>query len=155
MRYKLREVMITLNTIEKGTKFNTTAVKEKDSNGSDIFTHFESIRKHASLWGFNPEDILDVECEIMDNDLSIESILADQSYDNNRIDYFCCASAEDGSFNVSLIFPNIKLFFMCFPYGCDIERYWQHDIPDEYGNIKYRKGDRRNYMMRIKVKELK
>ncbi len=147
--------MITLNTIEKGTKFNTTAVKEKDSNGGDIFMHFESIREHASVWGLNPKDILDVECEIVDNDLSIESILADRSYDDNSTDYFCCASVEDDGFNVSLIFPNIKLFFMCFPYGCDIERYWQHDIPDEDGNIEHRKGDRRNYMMRIKVKELK
>lgn len=147
--------MITLNTIEKGTKFNTTAIKEKDSGGGDIFMYFESIREHASAWGLNPKDILDVECEIVDNDLSIESIMADRSYDDNCTDYFCCASEEDDGFNISLIFPNIKLFFMCFPYGCDIERYWQHDMPDKDGNIKHRKGDRRNYMMRIKVKELK
>ena len=147
--------MINIASIEPGTKFNTTAILKTNSSGILFFDRFQASREHYYVYGIkDSSEILDVECEIVDNDLDIESILRDKSYDNNQIDYFCLARVEKDGFHIGLIYPNVKVFFMCFPYGCNAERFWNHDIHDINGDIEYKKGSRRSYMMRIKVKEI-
>lgn len=144
--------MIKIESIENGTIFKTTAVVVTNSRGT-FMTHFGASREHSYVWGCKPEDIVNVECEIIENDVLVDQLMVDKNYDNNKQDYFACISVEDdGTFDVRFVEPNIKVFFMCFPYGCDIERVWQHDIKDVWTNeIKHKKGDRRNYMARLKV----
>lgn len=132
--------MIILDSIEKGTKFTIGATEEiQPRTGEHFFSHFGIVREHSHMWGRKPEDVVDVECEIVDNDLSIESLMKDENYDNNCVDYFACIYVrEDNTFNVGFIFPNIKQFFVCFPYGTNESRF-------------YTNGKRRSYMARLKV----
>ena len=145
--------MVKIDSIEPGTKFRTTAVIS-ERNGEKLFTHIGVSRIHSSIWGVDPEDIVNIECEIVDNDLSINELILDKSYDSNCIDYFCHAEIEDNCFDISMIYPNIKQFFICYPYGPDASRFWSHEITDSDGNIIHRPGDRRAYQMRLKVKEI-
>lgn len=146
--------MIKLDTIEPGTKFVTTATVEK-KNGEEVFTHIGVSRKHSSIWGVDPDKIVDIECEIVDNDLLIDDLMLDKDYDNNCVDYFCHAEIEkDGRFDIGLIYANIKVYFVCFPYGADASRFWHHTIERVDGTVEHKEGDRRAYNMRIKVRKL-
>lgn len=147
--------MITIDSVEPGTKFVTTAVLHKDSK-EPFLKHFGASRDHCYVWGCKPEDIVDVECEIVENDVLVDQLLRDKNYDNDKKEYFACISVEDdGTLDVGIVEPNIKVFFMCFPYGCDAERFWGHEIRDIYTNeIIHKVGDRRNYMVTLKVKML-
>lgn len=145
--------MIKIDSIEPGTKFCTTAVVSV-KNGEKIYRHIGVSREHSYMWGDKPEDIIDIECEIVDNDLSINELMTDESYDNNCIDYFCHAEIQEDCFDISMIYPNIKQFFMCYPYGPDASRFWSHEIKNIHGDIEHRPGDRRAYQMRLKVREV-
>lgn len=144
--------MVKIDSIEVGTKFSTTAIMHKDDK-REFLKHFGASRDHCYVWGCKPEDIVDVECEIIENDVLVDQLMRDKNYDCNQQDYFACISVEDdGTLDVGIVEPNIKVFFMCFPYGCDIERFWNHEVKDVWTHeIKHKKGDRRNYMARLKV----
>lgn len=143
--------MLTIDSIENGTKFTTTAVLNNGKQGT-FFNRFGAFREKAYIFACDPEEIVDVECEIVDNDLIIKDILSDKNYDKNCIDYFACIRPNnDGTFEFEFAGPNIKVFYASFPYGPDIERFWQNDVSIPSSGIEHKKGDRKIYFSRIKV----
>lgn len=143
--------MIKVSSISPGTRFTITAVPAESSTGEKYFTKLHVSRAYADIRGVSGNDITDIECEITDDDVSVETLLIDPCYDNNSVDYFCHAEPVKDGYELNLFFENIKLFFMRFPYGCDIERFWKHDITDMNGEILHKAGDRKSYMLRFKV----
>lgn len=148
--------MIKVSSISPGTKFTATAIPAESAIGEKYFIKFHVPRMYADIYGVNADDITDIECEIIDSDVSVDTLITDPGYDNNSVDYFCHAEPVKDGYELNLFFENIKLFFMCFPYGCDAERFWKHDITDANGEILHKVGDRKSYMLRFKVlRELK
>ena len=148
--------MIKVSSISLGTRFTVTAVPAESGTGEKYFTKLHVSRAYADIWGVSSNDITDIECEITDSDVSVDTLITDPCYDNNSVDYFCHAEPVEDGYELNLFFENIKLFFMCFPYGCDAERIWKHDITDTNGKILHKVGDRKSYMLRFKVlRELK
>ena len=147
--------MIFLPSIEIGTEFITTAVE--NYNGRGFFNNFQANRKHAYSFGTKPEDIVDVKCTIIENDVIIGELYKNPEYDSNSQDYFALAQVIDdkSGYNIGLISPNIKVYHICFPYGADVERFYDKDIHDILTDrILFHAGERRAYHLRLKVDKI-
>jgi len=134
-----------------GTSFEITCAKVKrKKEGKEIdeyiYDSFEINKDHAYLWGRKPEQIIKVKATIIEEDVLISQLYKYNSgYNCNQIDYFGWISFEDsGELKIGLIYQNIKLYFICFPYGPDAGRFWDQDLKDFKTNeIIRHAGDRK------------
>jgi hypothetical protein len=140
-----------------GTTFETTCTLQSiQKGGIPFYNNFFISRTFAkSIFGKNPEDVIDVRCTITEEDVLINDLIKDPKYDNNTCEYFAHITFEDdGTYNISLIYGNIKLYFMCFPYTPDAERFYSHEFKDLNGNIIHKIGDRKSMSVRLKVERI-
>ena len=142
----------------KGSSFVTTCTKTLNSNtGEPYYRDFGIFREYARIWGRKPEDIIDVRLTIIEEDVIVGDLYKRESgYDVNSTDYFGLIQfQDDGSLDISMIYGNIKLYFMCFPYCPDTLRFWDSDMrnPMTY-EIEHRSGDRRAMTVRLKIEEI-
>lgn len=142
-----------LNSIDPDVEFRTTATMDENSIGQ-FFRNFFIDREHAKYWGKKPENVVDVKCTIVRNDITMIGLL-DEGYDTNSIDYLAFAMVKDGGrYNIMIIEPNFKVFNCNFPGGADNELFFEpYHIHDRFENIS--KLHRRAYICRLKVEEIK
>lgn len=128
-----------------GTTFEITCTKEHN-----CYNHFQIHKDLVHMYGKKQEDVITVKCTIIEEDVIVSDLYKyGSSYDANKVDYFGWIEFEDdGTYDIGLIYPNIKLYFMCFAYGPDARRFWNHDIDN------HKKGDRRGMTVRLKIEEL-
>ena len=141
-----------------GTSFEINCAKHKHINtGELVYDSFGIVKEFASIYGRKPEQIIKVKCTIIEEDVIIKDLMYHGSpYDENSIDYFGFIDGfEKNNLNISMIYRNIKLYSICFPYGPDSQRFWEYDQKnhktDEYD---FRKGDRRAMTVRLKIEEI-
>ena len=142
----------------KGTSVETTCTKILNSNtGEPYYRDFGISHEHARIWGRKPEDVINVRLTIIEEDVIVGDLYRmDSGYDVNSTDYFGLIKfQDDGTLDISLIYGNIKLYFMCFPYCPDILRFWDAEISNPSTHeIEHRPGDRRAMTVRIKIEEI-
>ncbi len=140
-----------------GTSFEITCVKEKINNKytndfKEYYSSFEIMPRLASMWAKNQEDVITVKATIIEEDVIIKDLFNNKDYDENCVDYFGWIDFEDYNktkrYDIGLIYPNIKQYFVCFPYGADSGRFWNNDIGE------HKKGDRRGMTVRLKIEEI-
>lgn len=144
-----------------GTSFITTAVLRTNKSDKVFFTAFGIDKKHAHYYSAKPDDVVDVKCTIIEEDVIIGDKYKDKNYDPNSVDYFALITWEDNdNLDVSLISPNIKVYNICFPYVIDEHLFYNKDvIKTDYKTLKtettHRKGDRHRMTVRLKVENIK
>ena len=140
-----------INDYKIGTIFFITCTKEVNKRTNKIYyNNFEINPSLASIWGRKREDVILVKATIIEEDVLIQPLFRDQSYDVNSIDYFGHIDfKKDGTYNICMIYPNIHQYFICFPYGPDSERFYNCDFLSN--NIH--KGDRKSMTVRLKIEE--
>lgn len=151
-----------INNYKVGTSFNITCVKvNRKLSGKEtseiIYDSFEISKEHAYIWGRKPEQVIVVKATIIEEDVLMDKLYRKNSdYDCNKIDYFGWITFEDdGTYRINMIYPNIKQYFVCFPYGADAGRFWSQDIKDFNTNkIIHKAGDRRGMTVRLKIDEI-
>lgn len=146
--------MIKINDRVKGTTFTTKAIWKKDH-----YWHIGIVPELASVYGIKDiNKIKDVKCTIIEDDVEVNKLYADKNYDIKSIDYFGWVryNDEDKFWNISLIYPSLTVYHICFPYGADVTRYYNEDVHDiyNYSKILHHKGDRYAYNVRLKIEEL-
>lgn len=129
-----------------GTSFEITCSKEEHrtsgkKDGKHYYQNFGVIKKHAYIWGVNPEDVITVKATIIEEDVMCGELMRNESYDNNSIDYFGRISFNEGKMDIHFIYPNIKQYFICFPYGTDIALFDKDE-------------NRKEMNVRLKIEEL-
>ena len=104
-----------------GTSFEINCTKRQHiRTGEIIYDSFGIVENLAYMWGRKPEDIVKVKCTIIEEDVLLREKFKDDNYDDNSTDYFGLITWEDdGTLKIGLIYPNIKLYNMCFPYVID------------------------------------
>lgn len=147
-----------INDYKVGTTFEINCAKHNHSKtGEIIYDSFGIDKRFASIYGRKPEQVIKVKCTIIEEDVIIKDLMYyGSSYDTNSIDYFGFIDGfEKNDLNISIIWRNIKLYTMCFPYGPDSQRFWEFDKKN-YNTNKYefKKGDRRAMTVRLKVEEI-
>lgn len=138
-----------------GTTFEIGCVKDT-SDGGECFCDFGITPMFASVFARRPEDAIKVKGTIIEEDIIVGDIYKKgSSYDDNQTDYFAWVEFEDdGTYNIGLFQPNIKLYFMCFPNGPDVLRFWNFDSMDYHtGKYLHKRGDRRGMTVRLKFEE--
>jgi len=90
--------------LEIGLKFKTTAVMSRNGH----FNHFGINKISASLYGDKIEDIVNVECEVIE--IGYPNYKPD-----NSVQYWGFYDIKKKK--VSLIYPSWLSFYVCFPYG--------------------------------------
>ena len=140
-----------------GTSFviNCAKVKRRycgDELDEFIYDSFGIDSKHAYFWARKPEEIVKVRCTIIEEDVLINNLIKSKEYDDNCVDYFGWIDFDslEGDLTINMIYPNIKLYFVCFPYGPDLGRFWNSDSND----FSHKKGDRRGMTVRLKIEEI-
>lgn len=129
-----------------GTSFEITCSKEEHrtsgkKDGKHYYQNFGIVKEHASIWGVKPENVITVKATIIEEDVMCQKLMAGKNYDVNSIDYFGRISFEEGKIDIHIIYPNIKQYFICFPYGTDI-------------GLFDREGKRKEMNVRLKIEEL-
>ena len=132
-----------------------------ESTEQIIYDSFNICKEHASIWGRKPEDIVKVKATIIEEDVIIKNLLKrDSGYDTNQVDYFGWIDFEHNKpTRINMIYPNIKQYFVCFPYGPDVNRFWGYDsVKFDYDTgkktIDHLNGDRRGMTVRLKIEEI-
>ena len=112
-----------------GTSFITTAVLRTNKSDKVFFTAFGIDKKHAHYYSAKPDDVVDVKCTIIEEDVIIGDKYKDKNYDPNSVDYFALITWEDNdNLDISLISPNIKVYNICFPYVIDEHLFYNKDV---------------------------
>lgn len=100
--------------------------------------------------GRKPENIVKVKATIIEEDVIVCNIFKrDSGYDTNQVDYFSCIDFDHNEpTEISMIYPNVKQYFVCFSDGPDAGRFWKFDsIKLDYDTgkktIEHLAGDRR------------
>jgi len=141
-----------------GTTFEITCTKRyREDKKEFVYDSFGINKKFASIYGKNPEDVITVKCTIIEEDVIVDDLMkCNSDYDTNSLDYFAYIDGfEDNDLNISLIYANVKLYFMCFPYGPDSLRFWNYDqLDSDFETYLYHKGDRRAMTVRLKIEEV-
>lgn len=149
-----------------GYSFEIDCVKSfKRINGEPteqiIYDSFGIKKEYAYMWARNPEDIVKVKATIIEEDVIISNLFkGDSGYDTNQVDYFGWIDFEHNEpTKIGMIYPNIKLYFVCFPDGPDAARFWKHDsIKFDYDTddktIDHLACDRRGMTVRLKIEEI-
>ena len=127
------------------TSFEITCSKEENKtsgkkDGKHYYQNFGIVKKHAYMWGANPENVITVKATIIEEDVMCQKLMVDKNYDNNSIDYFGRISFDEGRISISIIYPNIKQYFICFPYGTDV-------------GLFDKDGNREEMNVRLKIEE--
>lgn len=155
-----------INDYKVGYSFEIYCTKHCRKVGGElteqiIYDSFDIKKEHAYLWGRKPEDIVKVKATIIEEDVIVGDLFKKNSdYDKNQIDYFGWIDFEhDKAVKISMIYPNIKLYFVCFPCGPDVIRFWDYDsVKFDYDNgqknIDHLAGDRRGMTVRLKIEEI-
>ena len=150
-----------INDYKIGTTFEITCTKRKHIHtGEIVYDSFGIVENLAYMWGRKPEDIIKVRCKIIEEDVLLMNKFKDKNYDENCTDYFALITWEDdGTLKIGLIYPNIKLYNMCFPYEIDKCLFYDRDFTEyDYKTfeekIVYKKGDRHRMTVRLKVEEI-
>ena len=136
-----------------GTTFDITCTKKINKDGKVSYTNFGILQKFAHIWGCKPEDVITVKMKIIEINVCIKDLFQGKTYDLNSIDYFGKINIDD-EIDISCIYPNVKLYMVCFPYGPDVDDYWDFDVYDPLTQkLKYNKGDRKSMNVRLKIEE--
>lgn len=146
-----------INDYKVGTTFEITCAKHKHLKTDEIVYDSFGIKKEfAYMWARKPEDIIKVKATIIEEDIVIKDLLNNPEYDENCIDYFGFIDGfEKNDLNISIIWRNIKLYEICFTYGADAERFFNHDqLDDDFKTYLWHKGDRRGMTVRLKIEEI-
>lgn len=145
-----------ISNYKVGTTFDTTCTLHSIKKGGvPLYINFFISRKFARSFGEKPENVIDVRCTIIEEDVIVNDLMTDPNYDANTCEYFAHVTFDDdGTYDIGLIYGNIKLYFMCFPYTPDNERFYHHDIGDCKGNIIHKVGDRKSMTVRLKVERI-
>lgn len=145
-----------INDYKKGTEFEITCVRYNHPEYGLIYKSFQINKEHANIWGEKSENVITVKAIIVDEDVIIEDLMKDKSYDDNCVDYFGLVDFNDDvTYDIGLIYPNIKQYFVCFAYGPSATRFWSFDNKDiDTGEYYHKKGDRRSMTVRLKIEEI-
>ena len=117
---------MTINDYKVGTSFEINCAKHKHiKTGEMVYDSFGIDKKFANLYGRSPEQVIRVKCTIIEEDVIIKDLMnKDSDYDENSIDYFGFIDGfEKNNLKISIIWRNIKLYAICFPYGPDSQRF--------------------------------
>lgn len=144
-----------------GTTFEITCAKIKrkfEGKESDeyVYDSFGIDKDHTYMWGRKPEQVIKVKATIIEEDVLMSKLYRhDSDYDCNKVDYFGWISFEKDELDIRMIWRNIKLYFMCFPYGPDAGRFWSQDMKDyKTYEIIHKAGDRKGMTVRLKIEEI-
>lgn len=155
-----------INDYKVGYSFEINCAKSfrkinGEPTGQIIYDSFDIMKEHAYMWVRKPEDIVKVKATIIEEDVIIGALFKrDSSYDINQVDYFGWIDFDHNEpVKISMIYPNIKQYFICFPNGPDINRFWYFDsINFDYDTgkktIEHLTGDRRGMTVRLKIEEI-
>lgn len=146
-----------INNYKVGTKFETLCASRYVREEKPFYDSFGISKEHAQYFGRKSEEIVKVECTIIEEDVIVGDLFKhDSPYDDNKVDYFAWIEfEEDGSYDIRMIYGNIKLYFICFPGGPDVCRFWSSDSYDVMKNVyNHKKGDRRGMTVRLEVKPI-
>lgn len=125
-----------------GTSFEITCTKEEHRTSGKLYYHnFGIVKVYAYIWGVKPENVIKVKATIIEEDVMCQKLMVDKNYDDNSIDYFGRISFEEGKMDILFIYPNIKQYFACFPYGTDI-------------GLFDKDGNRKAMNVRVKIEEI-
>lgn len=140
-----------------GTTFITQcATRYKNDRGEPLYDSFDINPNYAYMWGRKPDEIRTVRGTIVEEDVLVNELMsADSNYDCEQTDYFGWIEfLDDGTYDLRMVYPNVKLYFMCFPYTPDVKRFRTEDNIDVDGNVRWRKGDRVGMSVRLKIEEI-
>lgn len=139
-----------------GTSFIIPCTKFIHPTNNEVcYRDFEISKQHSKMWGRNPEDVIEVKATIIEEDIIVKELLKNSSkYDSNQIDYFGWIDFDNNELNIHMIYPNIKMYFICFPYGPDISRFWRETKDLITNKIIHNEGDRRGMTVRLKIEEI-
>ena len=146
-----------ISNYKVGTKFEILCASRYIREDKPFYDSFGISKEHAQIFGRKPEEIVAVECTIIEEDIIVGDLLKhDSPYNDNKVDYFAWIEfEEDGTYDIRMIYGNIKLYCICFPGGPDVLRFWSSDSYDVINNIyNHRKGDRRGMTVRLEVKPI-
>ena len=150
-----------INDYKVGTSFEINCAKRKHiRTGETVYDSFGIDKEHAAMYGRKPEDVVKVKCTIIEEDVRLKDKFNDKNYDENCTDYFGLITWEDdNSLRIGLIYANIKLYNMCFPYVIDECLFFDNDIKkfnyETYEEtIIHKKGDRHKMTVRLKIEEI-
>ena len=147
-----------INGYKVGTTFEINCAKHNHSKtGEIVYDSFGIDKRFASIYGRKPEQVIKVKCTIIEEDVIIKDLMYYGSpYDTNSIDYFGFIDGfEKNDLNISIIWRNIKLYTICFPYGPDSQRFWEYDQKNyDTNEYVFKRGDRRAMTVRLKVEEI-
>lgn len=118
-----------IDSYKIGTSFKIQCTKHKYNKLANIYyDSFGIIKEFASLWGRKPEEVITVKATIIEEDVLVEEKYKDETYDENSIDYFARIHfLDNGQYDISMIYPNIKQYSVCFPGGPDSGRFTLQD----------------------------
>jgi hypothetical protein len=144
-----------------GTQFEINCTKYMHPTYNVVvYRDFDISHKLAFMYGRKPEDIIKVNATIIEEDVHLRDKFNDKNYDENCTDYFGLITWEDdNSLSIGLIYANIKLYNMCFPYVIDECLFFDNDIKkfnyETYEEtIIHKKGDRHKMTVRLKIEEI-
>ena len=145
-----------IDSYKAGTTFVTQCASRHTHDGRPIYDSFDINPNYAYMWGRKPEEIRTVRGTIIQEDVLVNDLMVSKDYDQNQIDYFGWIEfLEDGTYDIRMIYPNIKLYFVCFPYTPDVKRFRKDDFIDATGKVRWRKGDRVGMSVRLRIEEIK
>lgn len=136
-----------IDNYKVGTSFEITCSKEEHKisgkkDGKHYYQNFGIVKEHAYMWGVKPENVITVKATIIKEDVMCQKLMTSKNYDVNSIDYFARIHfLDNGQYDISMIYPNIKQYFICFPYGTDI-------------GLFDREGKRKEMNVRLKIEEI-
>ena len=140
-----------------GTVFETTCATKYAKDERPFYDNFGIDAEFCWTRARKPEEIRKVKCTIIEEDVLVNELMKHGSdYDTNKVDYFGWIDfQEDGTFDIRMIYGNIKLYYMCFSSSPDTGRFYSKDsVVDIHGNYRWHAGDRRGMTVRLKVEEV-
>jgi len=147
-----------INDYKVGTTFEITCAKHYCEDKKEfVYDSFGILKEHAYMWGRKPEDVIKVKTTIIEEDVIVDDLMKyNSTYNTNSLDYFGHITGfEKNELDISLIYANIKVYFMCFPYGPDTIRFWNYDqLDDDFKTYLWHNGDRRAMTVRLKIEEI-
>jgi hypothetical protein len=121
-------------------------------NCTKHFGHYDSfgiLPELAFMWARKENEIIKVECTIVEEDIIVSDLYKDPKYNPNSLDYFAHIDFnEDGTYSTVIIYHTLNIYNMCFPNGPDAERFYKFD------GLHHKKDDRKSMTVRIKVEEI-
>ena len=140
-----------------GTIFETTCASRYVKEGCPFYDSFGISKEHTYMFARKPEEVRNVRLTIIEEDVLVNDLMRSPNYNENQVDYFGRIQfKEDGTLDIRMIYGNIKLYFMCFPYTPDAIRFHENDAPLDIttGKRAWLAGDRNGMSVRLKVEEI-